>query len=495
MNKLLLITAIFFLLGIMGFVSAYCTDTDGGKNYNIRGAALGYQDTCIVDFFEMTADGNGLLEYYCENDTRQSENITCLCYNGVCIGTEATINCNTPVVANSINELRRCGNNVIVEEGQWIGLNEYAVLAATPATHDFYQKIAKLVFISDSKIQLQNLDGTYVKRQGSGENFITINGDGKALNFPTENPPGSYNFELNNNKDKIRITWGEGTIYYSSLYSQWKFVGGGIGFNKTFFCPGVCSGGQCSSLVPVCQKSCVNKECGDDGCCGSCGTCAYGKMCNNSKCTDISLSNTSCTENWQCSNWGSCINEQQTRLCSDYNNCGTITNKPLTARGCDSSTPIEENQPSVQVQQPNISQNEQSQSIIKSEVYISNKKVTIEKNEGKSIIRAEDLQVATTLKVVEEFSKVYIQTSSGKKVELKMLPEEAKNKATKIENAENLEIGEENGNVVYIISGTKQARLLFLFPIEARVEQKIDIKNGEVVSTKKPWWHIFALGI
>ncbi|MBM4355694.1 MAG: hypothetical protein FJ109_18210, partial [Deltaproteobacteria bacterium] len=47
-------------------------------------------------------------------------------------------------------------------------------------------------------------------------------------------------------------------------------------------CPGgVCFGGAC------CAAACAGKECGDDGCGGSCGTCAQGKKCGpQGKCVD-----------------------------------------------------------------------------------------------------------------------------------------------------------------------------------------------------------------
>ncbi len=43
-----------------------------------------------------------------------------------------------------------------------------------------------------------------------------------------------------------------------------------------------------------------------------------------------------CTENWQCSDWSACSNNQQTRTCTDLNNCGTINNKPAIIQSCTS---------------------------------------------------------------------------------------------------------------------------------------------------------------
>jgi hypothetical protein len=42
----------------------------------------------------------------------------------------------------------------------------------------------------------------------------------------------------------------------------------------------------------------------------------------------------SCTENWDCGSWSNCYNGQQTRTCTDKNNCGTSVSKPGTLRAC-----------------------------------------------------------------------------------------------------------------------------------------------------------------
>jgi hypothetical protein len=46
-----------------------------------------------------------------------------------------------------------------------------------------------------------------------------------------------------------------------------------------------------------------------------------------------------CMENWNCSDWSSCSNSQQTRTCTDLSSCGTIANKPVETQGCGSPNP------------------------------------------------------------------------------------------------------------------------------------------------------------
>lgn len=47
-----------------------------------------------------------------------------------------------------------------------------------------------------------------------------------------------------------------------------------------------------------------------------------------------SSSSALCAENWQCTEWTECINNVQSRICEDFNKCGTITSKPIETREC-----------------------------------------------------------------------------------------------------------------------------------------------------------------
>ncbi|MCK4497255.1 MAG: putative metal-binding motif-containing protein [Candidatus Aenigmarchaeota archaeon] len=41
-----------------------------------------------------------------------------------------------------------------------------------------------------------------------------------------------------------------------------------------------------------------------------------------------------CEENWTCTEWGECINGEQTRVCEDQNECGTTEKKPAQVQVC-----------------------------------------------------------------------------------------------------------------------------------------------------------------
>lgn len=43
---------------------------------------------------------------------------------------------------------------------------------------------------------------------------------------------------------------------------------------------------------------------------------------------------TECSPDWACTEWNSCINSNQVRTCTDLNNCGINTDRPLELRSC-----------------------------------------------------------------------------------------------------------------------------------------------------------------
>ena len=99
---------------------------------------------------------------------------------------------------------------------------------------------------------------------------------------------------------------------------------------------------------PVCYQSCGSStDCIWKGHCAgdSCTTfndCDGNLVCNSGKCGPIGGNGggggggTSCTASWQTGTWSACTNGQQTRTCSDSNNCGDATNEPATSQSCTS---------------------------------------------------------------------------------------------------------------------------------------------------------------
>ena len=68
-------------------------------------------------------------------------------------------------------------------------------------------------------------------------------------------------------------------------------------------------------------------------------TCTDINNCNNNtgKPTESQSCTTQCTQNWQCGSWSTCINNQQTRICTDLNGCNNITGMPVEIQSCTST--------------------------------------------------------------------------------------------------------------------------------------------------------------
>lgn len=98
----------------------------------------------------------------------------------------------------------------------------------------------------------------------------------------------------------------------------------------------VVSQGACAVPTPVCNPSwqcnawsnCANSQqtrtCSDSNNCNT----ANGEPAISQSCTSI------CSPNWQLGTWGTCINGTQTRTLTDSNNCGITTNEPTAKQSC-----------------------------------------------------------------------------------------------------------------------------------------------------------------
>lgn len=275
--------------------------------------------------------------------------------------------------------------------------------------------------------------------------------------------------------------------YYGNLVKLVKLQGNFIGYEFEYHSltdtfklvkePSSCSLDCTESWSCTSWSSCINNQqtrtCTDSN---SCGT-TTNKPSLNQSCTIGE-----CSEDWGCTNWGDCEDGEKTRICEDLNECGTTENKPSETKSCTETTTQNQEQ-------------EQQEITAQSKSYIQNKEVIIERVGGRDIINVEEKYVESLFEIVEEFEKVYVKTSEGNK-EIKILPEEAIVNANKIETVREIRLkSAENGEAVYSISGTKKVRLFFIFPMSAEVRQDISIEDGEIISTKRPWWHIFAFGI
>ncbi len=89
---------------------------------------------------------------------------------------------------------------------------------------------------------------------------------------------------------------------------------------KTVQCQYGCSNGKCKNCTP----SCTNKQCGDDGCGGSCGLCGINAKCESNKCLCYDGYG-NCDYDW--------TDGCETNIASDVKNCGSCGNECKVANG------------------------------------------------------------------------------------------------------------------------------------------------------------------
>jgi len=140
-------------------------------------------------------------------------------------------------------------------------------------------------------------------------------------------------------------------------------------------------------------------------------------------------------------------------------------------------------------------------------ISINGKIVQIQKQIGddgkKTKIKSDGISAETELEVIQEeddSGKLKVNLSNGKNVEIKIMPDKASEKAIAAlklhvcseENDCEIELKEvgsgDEAKAVYEIKAQKQVKLLWLFNKKMQVSTEIDADNGDVISTKKPWW-------
>ena len=91
-------------------------------------------------------------------------------------------------------------------------------------------------------------------------------------------------------------------------------------------------------------------------------------------------------------------------------------------------------------------------------------------------------------------TKIKIKTKDGNKVEIKVLPSTASERAREIFESRNFtiilkEIGHKNiPRVVYHIEGNKTGKFLGIFKMEAEIQGDVDAETGEILNKNVPWW-------
>lgn len=108
-------------------------------------------------------------------------------------------------------------------------------------------------------------------------------------------------------------------------------------YNNCIFDTGTCQTGTC------CSGSCTEKTCSQKGgiCCDAGQTCTGTTLtaadCNVC-CTGFGACTAGCIPSWSCTAWTNSTGQCGTRTCTDSNDCGIGTGKPIESKVCGSST-------------------------------------------------------------------------------------------------------------------------------------------------------------
>ncbi len=214
---------------------------------------------------------------------------------------------------------------------------------------------------------------------------------------------------------------------------------------------------QCSEWG-LCDNINQTRTCTDLNNCG--GT--YGIPILTQNCT-ISV----CTEDWTCADWGACIGGQKRRACADHNNCGTNEDKPELTQNCS----------------------------LYNDAQVGGENIIIKNDSGNNtiLIIGQD-SVQTNLETINKDSKIYVTTGAGTN-EVKITPEIARIHVPEGMNVREIKIEEYKLKAVYVFYGTVEARLLLLFPVLAEVKVGVNVEDGKLTYLQKPWWAFLASGI
>jgi len=110
---------------------------------------------------------------------------------------------------------------------------------------------------------------------------------------------------------------------------------------------------------------------------------------------------------------------------------------------------------------------------------------------GGTSIQSGNVEVLTSEKVFVTNSKLIMQTTSGSSKEIKVMPEEI-SEILGTSTIKSIELKEESEKAVYSVSGTKQAKVIAVFPVDMKIQTKVSAETGEIISMEKPWWSFLA---
>jgi hypothetical protein len=120
---------------------------------------------------------------------------------------------------------------------------------------------------------------------------------------------------------------------------------------------------------------------------------------------------------------------------------------------------------------------------------VRNVKLTVNREAGEVEVEANNVRAVTTEAVRIEESQLYIGDRT-----VNVVPDTAVARALETEqiSLERVELKVRNEAPVYVVRGSKKARLLNIIPVSMDVEIEVSADRGTIISVTKPWWSFLA---
>jgi hypothetical protein len=222
--------------------------------------------------------------------------------------------------------------------------------------------------------------------------------------------------------------------------------------------------------------------------------------------------NGTCTEEWKCSRWGECVDGEQTRVCTDENNCGTEVNKPDTSKACKMGDGNESGNASqgigpelTEMIQERIREFKEGNFTGPQGQYMNVREIVKGLQELRDTKQSARTRMNLTIeKGEDDITRVKVKLRNGREVYVKVMPDRASEKALErlrlkvCSEANNcsLELKEvgrgEKAKPAYEVQIERHSRILWIFQKKMQVRAEVDAGTGEVIKVKKPWWAFIA---
>ncbi len=112
-----------------------------------------------------------------------------------------------------------------------------------------------------------------------------------------------------------------------------------------------------------------------------------------------------------------------------------------------------------------------------------------------NIVEINGVSVPSTSPVEIKNERFVMQTKKGEQ-NIDIMPNQAMVSTSNSVGAnspiEKVVLSEQDGIPTYNVTATKQANVLFVFPVQMQIETRVSAQNGQIVSINKPWWSFLA---